>query len=42
MNEPTQPINIDITSLINAAATLLTSVLGWSISDPKIPKGLGD
>ncbi len=42
MNEPTQPIDIDITSLINAAATLLTPVLGWAINDPKIPRGLGD
>ncbi len=42
MNEPKQPINIDITSLINAAATLLTTFLGWAISDPKIPPTCGD
>ena len=42
MNEPTQSNTMDITTLLNEAATLLTTVLAWAISEPKIPKGFGD
>ncbi len=42
MNEPTQPNTMDITSLLNEAATLLTTVLAWALSEPKLPRLQGD